>query len=250
MCDLSRAQGGQQSAQRVPADRSESRQRIGRGPADPSPFTVPRLDNIPIRTYREHTSLPCSPGAVMTRRAGRKGRGRGRRTGLRLRGGCRETGAADVPADVGQTRHRRWRAGRRFLAFPPGSHPDGISEGAPSDGTRNPVLSGVRLRPGAGLAILRLPHGGPRKPPGASRRSIPSSEGDGKAGDDGQARSPTKKPGGEALADAASLWARLSPTYSGDNAANRQYLALFGRYAIAPSHAHFRGIAGCLRPNP
>jgi hypothetical protein len=39
------------------------------------------------------------------------------------------------------TAFRRWSAGRRFLAFPPGSHPDGIPEGAPPDGTRNPVLS-------------------------------------------------------------------------------------------------------------
>src|SRR5437764_14048480 len=54
----------------------------------------------------------------------------------------------------------RWSAGRRFLAFPPGSHPDGIPEGASQDGTRNPVLLWRAATARAGFASLRLPTGG------------------------------------------------------------------------------------------
>ena len=49
--------------------------------------------------------------------------------------------AQNPGAGGGKTAIGQWSAGRRLLAFPPGSHPDGIPEGAPLDGTRNPVLS-------------------------------------------------------------------------------------------------------------
>src|SRR4051794_5380647 len=49
-----------------------------------------------------------------------------------------------------QSARGRWSAGRRLLKSPPASQPDGTPEGASADGTRNPVLSGVRLRPGGG----------------------------------------------------------------------------------------------------
>src|SRR4051812_7228322 len=74
---------------------------------------------------------------------GKRGRRSGQRTG----------------ASVEQFAGSGWSAGRRLLKSPPASQPDGTPEGASSDGTRNPVLSGVRLRPGAGLAIQDCPHG-------------------------------------------------------------------------------------------
>src|SRR3954470_24944052 len=87
-------------------------------------------------------------------RAGKRGRRSGQRTG----------------ASVEQSAGSGWSAGRRLLKSPSASQPDGTPEGASSDGTRNPVLSGVRLRPRAGLAIPRLSHGGfalPQASPGA-----------------------------------------------------------------------------------
>src|SRR2546423_5186749 len=71
----------------------------------------------------------------------------------------------------GPTTTPRWSAGRRLLKSPSDSHPDGTPEGASADGTRNPVLSGVRLRPGGGTRNPKIsPHGGfalPQAPPGA-----------------------------------------------------------------------------------
>src|ERR1051325_9490858 len=57
-------------------------------------------------------------------------------------------GCASSPAGSG--------AGRRLLAFPSASQTDGFPGGASRDGTRNPVLSGVRLRPGGGTRTPKI----------------------------------------------------------------------------------------------
>src|ERR1051325_9959318 len=80
----------------------------------------------------------------MRRSGGRRAGKRGRRSGKRTGGRTRVTAAG------------RWSAGRRLLAFPSASQTDGIPEGASRDGTRNPVLSGVRLRPGGGTRTPKI----------------------------------------------------------------------------------------------
>jgi hypothetical protein len=95
---------------------------------------------------------------------------------------------------------RGWSAGRRLLRYPFGSHPDGTHEGAFFGRNSQSRPVGARLRPGAGLALLRLPHGGPRKPSGVSRRSIPHAGKKEKRDERACPGPKTKKQGGAALA--------------------------------------------------
>src|SRR3954466_9074804 len=135
------------------------------------------LLTIFLRTYREHNipSLPI-PSAVMTRRGGREDRRRDRRTGPSPFGAdAVRAASAEVPADIGQARHRlvERREAQRFggkasHAFrSPHARASGRVSQTRPNGSRKPIQARLRRQSGTKAPAANE---GPRKPlapPGA-----------------------------------------------------------------------------------
>jgi hypothetical protein len=146
--------------------------------AIPKKLSLWRLDVPALRTYHEHNTLSLLSCCRHDAPGGREGRRRDRRTGPSPFGAdAVRAASAEVPADIGQARHRlvERREAQRFggkasHAFrSPHARASGRASQTRPNGPRKPIQARLRRQSGVTPGC----HRGASQTPGASRRSIP-----------------------------------------------------------------------------